>query len=218
MWRGLPVYEDYLLLSIRFHYSLLGYRSQQWIHLYSIFSRRYPGDESPAWEGGGRKEGRKQARKDALRASWPIHYIHMQSSFLFHLTRLSHSNAWQGTASNKNNNNCFFETKSFLRTQRRYRTQYVKAPTSDNAIRRLLKQFQATGSVLYRKGAGRPSTSQDDVHRIQEAFSRSPQKSTRWASLQLGIQRTTLWRVVRNRLHFHDSTGNKTKIFLVIIL
>jgi hypothetical protein len=54
MWRGLPVYEDYILtqhyFSIRFHYSLLGYRSQQWIHLYSIFSGRYPGDESPAYE------------------------------------------------------------------------------------------------------------------------------------------------------------------------
>jgi hypothetical protein len=32
-------------------------------------------------------------------------------------------------------------------------------PPSDNAIRRWLKQFQETGSVLHRKGVGRPSTS-----------------------------------------------------------
>jgi transposase-like protein len=31
--------------------------------------------------------------------------------------------------------------------QRLYRTQYGKDPTSDNAIRRWLKQFQDTGSV-----------------------------------------------------------------------
>jgi hypothetical protein len=35
----------------------------------------------------------------------------------------------------------FFETKSVIKTQRRYRTQYGKYPPSDNAIRRWLKQF-----------------------------------------------------------------------------
>jgi predicted patatin/cPLA2 family phospholipase len=42
----------------------------------------------------------------------------------------------------------FFETKSVIKTQRRYRTQYGKDPPSDNAIRRWLKQFQETGSEL----------------------------------------------------------------------
>jgi transposase len=77
----------------------------------------------------------------------------------------------------------FFETKSVIKKQRNYRTQYGKDPPSDNAIRRWLKQFQETGSVLHRKGAGRPSTSQEDVDRIQEKFSRRPQKTTRRASL-----------------------------------
>jgi hypothetical protein len=62
----------------------------------------------------------------------------------------------------------FFETKSVIKTQRRYRTQYGKDPPPDNAIRLWLKQFQEIGSVLHRKGAGRPSTSQEDVDRIQE--------------------------------------------------
>jgi hypothetical protein len=35
----------------------------------------------------------------------------------------------------------FFETKSLIRTQRRYRTQYGNDPQSDNAIRRWIKQF-----------------------------------------------------------------------------
>jgi hypothetical protein len=67
----------------------------------------------------------------------------------------------------------FFETKSVIKSQSRYRTQYGRDPSSDNAIRRGLKQFQQIGSVLHRKGAGRPSTSQEVVERIQEAFSRS---------------------------------------------
>jgi transposase len=41
---------------------------------------------------------------------------------------------------------------------------------SDKAIRRWLKQFQETGRVLHRKGAGRPSTSQEVVDRSQEVF------------------------------------------------
>jgi hypothetical protein len=35
----------------------------------------------------------------------------------------------------------FFETKSVIKIQRRYRSQYGKDPASDNAIRRWLKQF-----------------------------------------------------------------------------
>jgi hypothetical protein len=75
------------------------------------------------------------------------------------------------------NDDWFFETKSVIKTQHRYTTQYEKDPPSGNAIRRWLKQFQETGSVLHRKGAGRPSTLREVVGRIQEAFCRSPQKN-----------------------------------------
>jgi hypothetical protein len=87
--------------------------------------------------------------------------------------------------------------------QDRYRIKHRKYPPSDNATPRQLKQFQETGSVLRRKGAGRPSTAQESVDRIQEAFTRSPQKSNRRASLQLGIPQTTVLR----GLH---STDNNT--------
>jgi DNA-binding PadR family transcriptional regulator len=71
--------------------------------------------------------------------------------------------------------------KSFTKMQRRYRTEYGKAPPSDNTILRWLKQYQKNGNVLYRKGARRPSTLHEDVDRIQEAFSPSPYKSSRRA-------------------------------------
>jgi hypothetical protein len=47
----------------------------------------------------------------------------------------------------------FFETKSVIKQQRCYSTQYGDNPPSDNVIRRWLKQFQEAGSVLHRKGA-----------------------------------------------------------------
>jgi hypothetical protein len=64
----------------------------------------------------------------------------------------------------------FFETKSVIKMQGGYRTQYGRDPPSDIAIRCWLKQFQETRKVLHRKGAGRPSTSQKGVDRIQEAW------------------------------------------------
>jgi hypothetical protein len=63
-----------------------------------------------------------------------------------------------------------FETKSVIKRQRRYRTQYGTDPPSDKAIRRWLKQFPETGCVLRRKGETRPSTSQEDFGRIQEVW------------------------------------------------
>lgn len=97
----------------------------------------------------------------------------------------------------------FFETKSVITTQRRFRTTYQKDPPSDNSIRRWLTQFQETGSVLHRKGAGRPSTSQENVDRIQETFTRSPRTSTRQAAVQLHMPHTTIWNVLHNRLHLN---------------
>ncbi|GBN55353.1 hypothetical protein AVEN_23740-1 [Araneus ventricosus] len=69
-----------------------------------------------------------------------------------------------------------------ITTQRRFRITYKTDPPSDNSIRLWLTQFQETGIVLHRKGAGRPSTSQENVDRIQETFTRSPRKSTRQSS------------------------------------
>jgi hypothetical protein len=64
----------------------------------------------------------------------------------------------------------FFERKSIIKLQRRYRTQYGKDPPTDNAIRHWLKQFQETGSVLHRRGTERPSIWQEEVDRIQGAW------------------------------------------------
>jgi hypothetical protein len=87
-----------------------------------------------------------------------------------------------GDCSRESNVRTFvFRKRSVIKMQRRYRTEYGIDPPSDNAIRRWIKQFQETSSVLHQKAVRRPRTSQEVVDRIQEAFSRSPQKSTRRA-------------------------------------
>jgi len=45
--------------------------------------------------------------------------------------------------------------------------------------------------------------SEENTRRIEESFERSPRKSTRRASRELGIQQPTVWRVLRRRLLFN---------------
>jgi len=45
------------------------------------------------------------------------------------------------------------------------------------------------------KSSGRPRVSEENMRRIQESFERSPRKSTRRASRELGIPQPTVWRV-----------------------
>jgi hypothetical protein len=51
-----------------------------------------------------------------------------------------------------------------------FQSSIWKTPPSFDAIRRFVQQFQETGGVLYRKGTGRLSTSQEDVDRIQKGW------------------------------------------------
>ena len=66
-----------------------------------------------------------------------------------------------------------WELKSIL-VQRRHRMQYGKDSPTHEPIQRWCRQFQATGSVLHSKRAGRPSVSDIDVTRVNAAFLRSP--------------------------------------------
>jgi hypothetical protein len=82
----------------------------------------------------------------------------------------------------------FFDAKSVIKTQCRYRIQYGKDPPTDNASRRWLKQFRETGCVLHRKGAGRPSTSQEGFDRIQEVWAAFVPRRVRMVKLFSNLQ------------------------------
>ena len=94
----------------------------------------------------------------------------------------------------------FSKTSSVIVVQRAFRRLYgIDQPPAKN-IRRWYKQFQETGFLCKGKSPGRPRTSEENVHRIQEAYQRSPRKSTRRASREITIPHVTVWRVLRRRL------------------
>uniref|UniRef100_A0A2L2YSL7 DUF4817 domain-containing protein n=1 Tax=Parasteatoda tepidariorum TaxID=114398 RepID=A0A2L2YSL7_PARTP len=61
----------------------------------------------------------------------------------------------------------FIETKSDTQVQRNFRTNFQRDPPSRPSIRAWHTSFMSTGSVLHKSGAGRPSTSPENVERIR---------------------------------------------------
>ena len=96
----------------------------------------------------------------------------------------------------------YIETKSIVGTQRKYRRflKTRKAP-SRNVILSLVEKFLAHGSVEnLRKGrCGRKKTKRtpDNVEKTQKALQRSPNKSLRRLSQELGCSKTTAQRLAR---------------------
>ena len=95
----------------------------------------------------------------------------------------------------------FAKTKSIVTVQRAFQGQFhINAPSPKN-IRRWFQQFQERGCLCKKKSPGRPSVSEAHVTRIRSTFERSPRKSTYRASRELAIPQSTVWRVLRRRLH-----------------
>ena len=90
----------------------------------------------------------------------------------------------------------FSKTLSVIMAQSAFRRRYGIDPPLANNIRRCYKQFQETGCLCKGKSPGRPRTSEENVHRIQEAYRRSPRKSNRRASRELTIPHVTVWCVL----------------------
>jgi hypothetical protein len=55
----------------------------------------------------------------------------------------------------------YWETRSVIQMQRRYRREYGEQAPGRQSIKRWLEHFQETVSVLHKKGAGRPSVDAD---------------------------------------------------------
>jgi len=73
-------------------------------------------------------------------------------------------------------------------------------PPTRKSICRWKHQSEQIGCLCKGKSSGRPRVSEENVRRNQESFERSPRKSTRRASRELGIPQPTVWRVLRRCL------------------
>jgi len=98
-----------------------------------------------------------------------------------------------------------FCVREFIKTavQRAFLLRFNIQPQTRKSICRWNHQFDKIGCLCKGKSSGRPRVSEENVRRIQESFERSPRKSTRRASRELGIPQPTVWCVLRRRLFFN---------------
>ena len=96
----------------------------------------------------------------------------------------------------------FINTETATAVQRAFRLRFNIQPSTRKSICCRNQQFEQIGCLCKGKCSGRPRVSEENVRRIQESFERSPRKSTRRASRELGIPQPTVWRVLRCRLLF----------------
>ena len=81
----------------------------------------------------------------------------------------------------------FIKTESVTAVQRAFRLRFNIQPPARKSICRWNHQFEKKGCLCKGKSSGRPRVSEWNVRRIQESLERSPRKSTRIASRELGI-------------------------------
>ena len=94
---------------------------------------------------------------------------------------------------------------SIIQTQRAYRRHFnVRDAPSKNAIKGMVKRFEDQGAVsdLPRSGRSKAVCTDENKERIRENVEENPTTSTRKCSLELGISRASLKRVMKS-LNFY---------------
>jgi transposase len=90
--------------------------------------------------------------------------------------------------------------KNVIQVQRSFHREYGEQGHGRQTIKRWLKQFQETGSILHEKSTGRPSADANTVEMVLEAFQSSPSKSTLHASRELQVPRSTVQKIPHHQL------------------
>jgi len=93
----------------------------------------------------------------------------------------------------------YARTSSVVTVQRRFQAEFQKAAPVFNSIKKWYAKFRDEGCLCTAPLPGRPGPN-ETVNRIREAYQRSPCKSTTRASLELGVAKSTVWRILRKRL------------------
>jgi len=98
----------------------------------------------------------------------------------------------------------FIKTESPTAVQCAFRLRFNIQPPMRKSVCHWNHQFEQIGCLCKGKSSGRPRVSEENVRRIQDSFERSPHKSTRRVSRELGMPQPTVWRVLRRRLLFES--------------
>ena len=120
----------------------------------------------------------------------------VNKKFISHLTRVQ-----LYTVSSGNCPNFACATSSSLLMLTAGRARFRKDAPHRNNITRRYRQFVEIGCLCQGKSPGRPRGYDDNIERVREAFQRSTRKSVARASRGLDMQKITVWKVLRKRLH-----------------
>ena len=93
----------------------------------------------------------------------------------------------------------FILTKNSAEVRRRFQREFDAPPPSHHTVRDLYDKFRNTGSVADKARSGRPTTSTgaDQAEVISTIIQRNSNTSVRRLSAQTGIERTSVWRMLR---------------------
>lgn len=97
---------------------------------------------------------------------------------------------------------------SAVGAQRAFRREFNLLPRdpvpSANAINLWVRNFEETASATKKRGGSeRTARTPENVNRVREALTRSPRKSAKRHSIELGLSDRTTRRILKNDLHFH---------------
>jgi len=81
-----------------------------------------------------------------------------------------------------------------------YRETVGHVITKPVQIEGTTQKFTETRCLCEQKSSGRPLTGQDDVERVRASFLHSPKKPEGTAAKEVSMSKTTVWRVLRERL------------------
>lgn len=95
----------------------------------------------------------------------------------------------------------YHETHSVTQTQRNYRTKYGKKPPVRNSILNWAGKFETRGTVENENRSGRPKLSSQQGRKVSTYFNRHPRSSIRSAERNLAIPRSSIHKILHERLH-----------------
>jgi transposase len=106
---------------------------------------------------------------------------------------------------------------SFVIAQREFRREFGihrnRAVPSAYAIKTWVRNFEATGSTLNKKGGNvKTASTPENIAVVREAIERSPHRSARRHSVSLGLSEASVRRILHKLLHFYPyKTSNSAR-------
>jgi hypothetical protein len=93
----------------------------------------------------------------------------------------------------------YWKTENAEKVRQKWAKEFDTPPTIRQAIYRIRDKFDETGSICNAPKSGRPVcvTTQENEMLVSQAFTKSPQKSKQRASIELGISRRSLSRLMQ---------------------